>query len=564
MNAEERAKRLARLTNGALNQSLPTDTQSTLPASRSSLKRKRSSEANIIEHVMNSKLDYEVIDLTTDSDSERTTDGEKEDTDLGPVSTKTTARLPVSLQETVSSKFSARVAPVSPKPADPTLRFDKGQVLLTTAPNRPLPGHISIDEIFQRRSLKTAVLSSFSTDTAWLASKLDIGRTEVVLCMHAHEQEHDRHLMDCRRLPKFSLVFPSLKGGISCMHSKLQLLFYDTYLRIAVPTANLVSFDWGEELSEYGPGYLDNNVFVLDLPFRQVHHSGELLKTFEKRGHVTSKSLHHTVKVHHDIPFLLNLILYVLRAGYPDRILTQLLSHDFSGARGFDFVATIGGYHYGEAIHDSGRLALARAVKRAEYPTVQQPRITALASSLGSLDWRFVNTLAQAMMGQSLSGKEAVSPHSIDQIAATFRIAFPTMQAVHQASAGAGVIFFARKCIGEKKAKKQQSDHFPEPCLYEYHPKKAGVLSHTKAIVCEDLDRPGQGLAYLGSANLSASAWGDKVTLDTKTKQEKIFHRNWETGVLLPANMVTQRIPIDLSRPFKVNKDPWATPSRQW
>ena len=37
---------------------------------------------------------------------------------------------------------------------------------------------------------------------------------------------------------------PSLPFG--CMHSKLQLLKYDTYLRIVVPTANMTSHDWGE------------------------------------------------------------------------------------------------------------------------------------------------------------------------------------------------------------------------------------------------------------------------------------------------------------------------------
>jgi Tyrosyl-DNA phosphodiesterase len=30
------------------------------------------------------------------------------------------------------------------------------------------------------------------------------------------------------------------------MHSKLMLLFHAEYLRIAVPSANLVRYDWGE------------------------------------------------------------------------------------------------------------------------------------------------------------------------------------------------------------------------------------------------------------------------------------------------------------------------------
>lgn len=34
--------------------------------------------------------------------------------------------------------------------------------------------------------------------------------------------------------------------GFGCMHSKLQLLKYKHYLRIVVPTGNLVGYDWGE------------------------------------------------------------------------------------------------------------------------------------------------------------------------------------------------------------------------------------------------------------------------------------------------------------------------------
>ncbi len=39
--------------------------------------------------------------------------------------------------------------------------------------------------------------------------------------------------------------FPPMHGS-RCMHSKLQLLKYANYLRIVVPTGNLVPYDWGE------------------------------------------------------------------------------------------------------------------------------------------------------------------------------------------------------------------------------------------------------------------------------------------------------------------------------
>lgn len=35
-------------------------------------------------------------------------------------------------------------------------------------------------------------------------------------------------------------------NGPGAMHSKLQLLKYPDYLRVVVPTANLVPYDWGE------------------------------------------------------------------------------------------------------------------------------------------------------------------------------------------------------------------------------------------------------------------------------------------------------------------------------
>ena len=43
------------------------------------------------------------------------------------------------------------------------------------------------------------------------------------------------------------LCFPPMEPQVNCMHSKLMLLFHRHYVRIVVPTANLISFDWGEE-----------------------------------------------------------------------------------------------------------------------------------------------------------------------------------------------------------------------------------------------------------------------------------------------------------------------------
>lgn len=44
---------------------------------------------------------------------------------------------------------------------------------------------------------------------------------------------------------RIRFCFPPMQA-MGSMHSKLQLLKYDGYLRIVVPTGNLMSYDWGE------------------------------------------------------------------------------------------------------------------------------------------------------------------------------------------------------------------------------------------------------------------------------------------------------------------------------
>ena len=64
---------------------------------------------------------------------------------------------------------------------------------------------------------------------------------------------------DSEQIPNLLLCFPSMIGSVNCMHSKLQLLFHKDYLRVVVPSANLLDFDWGERggfmenVSEWSP-----------------------------------------------------------------------------------------------------------------------------------------------------------------------------------------------------------------------------------------------------------------------------------------------------------------------
>ncbi len=54
---------------------------------------------------------------------------------------------------------------------------------------------------------------------------------------------------------------------MNCMHSKLQLLAHPTHLRIAVPSANLTPYDWGET------GVMENVSIITKVSASNINHS---------------------------------------------------------------------------------------------------------------------------------------------------------------------------------------------------------------------------------------------------------------------------------------------------
>lgn len=89
---------------------------------------------------------------------------------------------------------------------------------------------------------------------------------------------------------------------------------------------------------------------------------------------------------------------------------------------------------------------------------------------------------------------------------------------------------------------------------------------HTSKVTDETYD----GWAYVGSHNLSESAWGNP-TLERGKDTPKIFCRNWECGVVLPLKSkrgieergavpmtaFEGRIPVPMRTPAQRNARPW-------
>ena len=120
---------------------------------------------------------------------------------------------------------------------------------------------INLEEVLEAEDLQLAVFSSFQWDIPWMLGKINMTRTKVTLVMQAKDQAtRTQHLHETSQMDNLRLCFPPMEGQINCMHSKLMLLSYPNFLRIAIPTANLVRYDWGET------GEMENTVFLIDLP----------------------------------------------------------------------------------------------------------------------------------------------------------------------------------------------------------------------------------------------------------------------------------------------------------
>ena len=126
--------------------------------------------------------------------------------------------------------------------------FLQGTVKKTWAFGHERNGNdVKLEEILQKDDLDLAVLSSFQWDMDWLLAKINTRSTNITLVMQAKDQAtQQQYLRETAAMSNLRLCFPSMEGQISCMHSKLMLLSHATHLRVAVPTANLVSYDWGE------------------------------------------------------------------------------------------------------------------------------------------------------------------------------------------------------------------------------------------------------------------------------------------------------------------------------
>ncbi|ETR97244.1 phospholipase D/nuclease [Trichoderma reesei RUT C-30] len=438
------------------------------------------------------------------------------------------------------SKPTASVpAPASASPAAPqsSLPYPNGTVKRTWARGCARTGDdITIEEVFQKDHLELALLSSFQWDEEWMLSKLDISRTKLLLLAFAKDEAQKNQMRGI--VPaNIKFCFPPMHG-VGAMHSKLQLLKYPNRLRVVIPTGNLVPYDWGET------GVMENMVFLIDLPRLE-------------NPATTPQS---------PTAFYTELVYFLQATGVGDKMVASLSNYDFSKTSDIAFVHTIPGSHTGKAAERTGYCGLGASVAALGLASAEPVEVDLLArcgdlhccASLGALNHEFIEAIYNACRGRdgiedfknksgaaSSRSKAAKKPDEAasKELQERFRIYFPTERTVAGSRGGrnaGGTI-----CV---QAKWWRSPTFPTELVRDVIARDR-LLVHSKMIFVRRVghdqttqQRP--GWAYVGSANLSESAWG-RLSRDRSTKAIKMNCRNWECGVILP---VPESKAVDMAR----------------
>ncbi|EMD59064.1 hypothetical protein COCSADRAFT_41609 [Bipolaris sorokiniana ND90Pr] len=405
------------------------------------------------------------------------------------------------------SKQASKTIPPPASSTDTTLQYPMGTIKRTFATKYPRTDDTTIDEVLEADTVRTAVISSFMWDSEWLFKKLDPVKTKQLWIMNAKGkdiQQRWQKEMEAMGVPNLKIHFPPMDGMIQSMHSKLMLLFGPKKLRIVIPTANMIQTDWGEVANDWQPGVMENSIFLIDLP---------------RRGNETTSTKENMTRFGQELMYFLEM------QKVPEMVLQGILNFDFSQTSHLAFVHSIGGSHKTESEHPTGLLGLTRAIQDLHLDNVEQMELDYAASSLGAINDSFLSRLYLAACGRCFAADTAMVPDVRNHI----RIYFPTNETVKKSIGGpdcGGIISLSQQ--------RYNAATFPRECLRDYESLRAGMLSHNKLLLARGRKKDGRpvGWVYVGSANLSESAWGgQKVIKDGKMGSLNI--RNWECGVVM-------------------------------
>ncbi|KAG0206412.1 hypothetical protein BGX28_002128 [Mortierella sp. GBA30] len=366
---------------------------------------------------------------------------------------------------------------------------------------------VRFQDLVNKNFLVKAVLTTFQLEETWLEKYLP---RSIPQCLVTHwdkeKGEHPGFLTD----GKVTYFHPPL-NGFGTFHPKLMLLFYPTFCRIVVSSANLVSHDWDQ---------LVNTVYVQDFPLLSAP-----VQSPEELGEFGA-TLYNYLKV----------------MTLPEKILSVLRCVDLRSAKvllvpGVQGSFPIAGeYTYG--IAQLARVLQPRCAKDQEWEMEYQ------TSSLGKLSLRFLAEMYRASKGLQPRARSKLD--DMDKMP-PIKVVFPTerhVQTSRLGELGAGTVCF-----------QEQSANFTESAWGTVTVKKATKASATAAATAA-ATRPGPAGTGL---HVTMRNWelGIVYVIETEDEMQAMTHglgtREGDQSFFGP-------LPVPYKRPLK----PYDTLDRPW
>ncbi|KAF9325046.1 hypothetical protein BGZ91_002600 [Linnemannia elongata] len=353
---------------------------------------------------------------------------------------------------------------------------------------------VRFQDLVNRNHLTKAILTTMDLEEDWLNAYIP---HSIPQCRKGYQT-----------IGKALYVHPPL-GEFGSFHAKLMVLFYPTFVRIVISSANLVRHDWEQ---------LVNTLYVQDF---------EMLSSDspEQLGEFGS-----------------TLLAFMTAMELPDKILRAVGRVDFRPAK-VVLVPAVQGWHRVDARHTYGIARLAKVMQTRTTET-QEWDMEYQTSSLGRLTVKFLAELYRASRGYTPRPRIKVD---VDERVPPIKIIFPTQD--HVAHSRLGELGAGTVCL---RREYWTLNSFPRIVMHDFElvGRHQGSLMHTKVILAKAAQpkptlssrlpppqsndpRKLAGWFYVGSANCTESAWGTMSNKRTGALQGLCINiRNWELGVV--------------------------------
>ncbi|KAJ1979977.1 hypothetical protein H4R34_002623 [Dimargaris verticillata] len=415
-------------------------------------------------------------------------------TGLSPLNSNSTPPLSVLGKRSQTHQSpSAGPPPSKRRPPPGAMRYPHGVTCMNYIAGEDPTNTLRFSDLVGPTTLQKAVLTSFVVDRQWLKAQLPAG---ISLCLVEHWNPSQGECQGVARVDAHTILVhpPMPHTNFGCFHAKLMLLYYPGFLRVVVNSANLIPLDWD---------VMDNVIFCQDFP--TIGASPASVQPPPAHVPEFGQTLHR----------------FLEHCAVPTQVRSSLQQYNFSAAR--TQMAHIIAQHYPPPSSGSN----ADATR-----DLSQPRFNI----------EFQRGRVPYDPGYRVN-------HDF-QLLEYFSAVYPSLETVKDSlygPNGATSLFLNEKMYSSLEYK---------PCFKDCISRRPGRLMHSKVITARstaataDGADPAYAWFYIGSHNLSPSAWGTVIQprraqgrpLGADGQPLPQLHiRNYELGVI----QFTDHVPSD-------------------